>query len=283
MCVENLPTVVSVACCTNLLDDFSYAICQTPVQAKTTASPVMVTNNDLHIVEEQFETNTTNTTSPMRVTNTTSPMRVTDTTSPMRVTNTASPMRVTDTTSPMRVTDTTSPMRVTDTTSPMRVTDTTSPMRVTNTTSPMRVTDIDLPIVVEPIEEQSITDIHDDAENENQICFINYGAEFQGLVITDQEIECHYYDIHTSLLNALSANDSYAILIFEGYMMALVKQRDNFYLFDSHARDSCGMPDPNGTAVVMKFSNIHELEQYLYSLSMELHTNIFEVALCQCN
>ncbi len=32
--VENLPTVVNVACCTNLLDDFSYRemseICQTP-------------------------------------------------------------------------------------------------------------------------------------------------------------------------------------------------------------------------------------------------------------
>ncbi len=55
LCVENLPTVVNVACCTNLLNDFSYKICQTPVQAKTTASPVMVTNNDLHIVEEQFE------------------------------------------------------------------------------------------------------------------------------------------------------------------------------------------------------------------------------------
>ncbi len=36
--VENLPTVVNVACCTNLLNDFSYEICQTPVQAKTTAS-----------------------------------------------------------------------------------------------------------------------------------------------------------------------------------------------------------------------------------------------------
>ena len=394
--VENLPAAVSVACCTNLLNDFSYTTCQTPVQAKTTASPVMVTNNDLHIVEEQFEaqnniietqtystelttqsktttpmrvtdttspmrvtnttspmrvTNTTspmrvtnitspmrvtdttspmrvtNTTSPMRVTNTTSPMRVTNTTSPMRVTNTTSPMRVTDTTSPMRVTDTTSPMRVTnttspmrvtnttspmrvtdttspmrvtnttspmrvtnttspmrvtDTTSPMRVTNTTSPMRVTNTTSPMRVTNIDPPIVVEPIEEQSITDIHD-AENENQICLINYGTEYQGLVITDQEIECHYYDIHTTLLNTLFTNDSYAILILEDYMMALVKQRDNFYLFDSHARDSCGMPDPNGTAVVMKFSNIHELEQYLYSLSIELHTNIFEVVPVQLN
>ena len=53
--VENLPTVVNVAWCTNLLNDFSYEICQTPVQAKTTVSPVMMTNNDLHIVEEPFE------------------------------------------------------------------------------------------------------------------------------------------------------------------------------------------------------------------------------------
>ncbi len=44
----------NVACCTNLLNDFSYEICQMPVQAKTTASPVMVTKNDLHIVEERL-------------------------------------------------------------------------------------------------------------------------------------------------------------------------------------------------------------------------------------
>ena len=39
--VENLPTVVNVACCTNLLNDRfipRYVNCQTPVQAKTTAS-----------------------------------------------------------------------------------------------------------------------------------------------------------------------------------------------------------------------------------------------------
>ncbi len=36
--VENLPTVVIVACCKNLLNDFSYEICRTPVQAKRTAS-----------------------------------------------------------------------------------------------------------------------------------------------------------------------------------------------------------------------------------------------------
>ena len=37
------------------------------------------------------------------------------------------------------------------------------------------------------------------------------------------------------------------------------------------------MPDPNGTAVVMKFANILEIEQYLYSLSITLHANLFEI------
>jgi hypothetical protein len=73
------------------------------------------------------------------------------------------------------------------------------------------------------------------------------------------------------------SNYSYTILILEGYMRALMKQADFFYLFDSHARDSSGIPDPNGTAVVMKFVNILELEQYLYSVSMTLHANLFEI------
>ena len=151
---------------------------------------------------------------------------------------------------------------------------------------PIEAKNIDLPIVVEPIEAKSNTDLsieveHDfvvsnEANNENQIWFINYGKELQGLIITRQEVESHYYDIHTALLNVFS-NYSYTILILEGYMMALMKQADFFYLFDSHARDSNGMPDPNGTAVVMKFANILELEQYLYSLSMTLHANLFEI------
>jgi hypothetical protein len=161
---------------------------------------------------------------------------------------------------------------------------------------------IELPIVVEPFEAKSITHlpivaksntdlaielehnsvVPNEANNENQIWFINYGNELQGLVITNREIESHYYDIHTALLNVFS-NYSCTILILEGYMMALMKQTDFFYLFDSHARDSSGMPDPNGTAVVMKFVNILELEQYLYSLSMTLHANLFEIVPVQLN
>ncbi|CAB3978318.1 Hypothetical predicted protein [Paramuricea clavata] len=59
--------------------------------------------------------------------------------------------------------------------------------------------------------------------------------------------------------------------------MALIKQNDCFYLCDSHARDYMGMPCENGTAVVMKFDDISCLEQHLYSLSVELHSNLFEL------
>ncbi len=145
---------------------------------------------------------------------------------------------------------------------------------------PIEAQNIELPIGVEPIEaqniiEQPIIEVHE-AENENQIWFINYGKECQGLIIADREIESHYYDIHTALLNTF-LNSSYAILILEGYMMALIKQMDSFYLIDSHARNSNGTPDPNGTAVIMRFTNVFELERHLYSLSIELHTNIFEI------
>ena len=43
--------------------------------------------------------------------------------------------------------------------------------------------------------------------------------------------------------------------------MALIKSTDCIYVFDSHARNARGMPDSNGTAVVMKFVNICNLEQ----------------------
>jgi hypothetical protein len=122
----------------------------------------------------------------------------------------------------------------------------------------------------------------DQDQNENQIWAIHYGKELQGLIIADQEIESHYYDIHTALLNTF-LNDNHAILILEGYMVAIIKQTDFFYLFDSHARDMSGMPDPNGTAVMMRFTNILELEQYLYCLSSELHTNSYEIVPIQVN
>ena len=65
-------------------------------------------------------------------------------------------------------------------------------------------------------------------ENKNQIWYINYKQEFQGLVVTDSEIESHYYDIHTALVQTF-LNGSYSIIILEGYMVAVMKQNEFFY------------------------------------------------------
>ena len=46
--------------------------------------------------------------------------------------------------------------------------------------------------------------------------------------MTEQEIESHY-DIHTAFSNTFLKN-SCAILILEGYMMALIKQMNTFLL-----------------------------------------------------
>ena len=95
-------------------------------------------------------------------------------------------------------------------------------------------------------------------------------------MITNKEIPSYYYKIHTALTNTF-IKCKYAFLILEGYMMALIKQEEWFYLFDPHAHNCLGMPDPNGTAVVRQFANILDLEQYLYALSEALHSNLFEI------
>ena len=71
----------------------------------------------------------------------------------------------------------------------------------------------DLPIVVEPSEARNNDNLPVPIEpieekNENQILYIMYCDECQGLVIMEGEIESRYYDIHTALLNAFF-NDSF--------------------------------------------------------------------------
>ena len=124
-----------------------------------------------------------------------------------------------------------------------------------------------LPIVVEPLE----------ALNEKQRWFIKYGKDHQGLIRSDYELGTPYFTIHSALMNTFTP-DNYAILILGSYMTALIKDLDSsFYLFDAHARNGNGMPDPNGTAVVMKYSSLSEVEEHICSLSSELNTNLFEV------
>ena len=52
------------------------------------------------------------------------------------------------------------------------------------------------------------------------------------------------------LINAFS-DSSNAMLVLDGYVMAVIKKSDFLYLFDSHALNSLGIPDENRTAVVL--------------------------------
>ena len=46
--------------------------------------------------------------------------------------------------------------------------------------------------------------------------------------------------------------------------MTVIKKSDFMYLFDPHARNSLGIPDENGTAVVLKFSELDEFQRSVH-------------------
>jgi hypothetical protein len=83
---------------------------------------------------------------------------------------------------------------------------------------------------------------------------INYGKDRQGSIITNEhEVGAPYVNFGSALMNTLTQSKD-AILILDGYMMALMHDINSFfYLFDPHARNYFGMSDPYGTAVVFEF------------------------------
>ena len=64
----------------------------------------------------------------------------------------------------------------------------------------------DLPIVVEPIEAQN-------DRNENQIWFMNYGEDRQGLIISEHNVPAPYFTLTSALVNTF-AHHKYANLIY---------------------------------------------------------------------
>ena len=135
--------------------------------------------------------------------------------------------------------------------------------------SPNRVTNSDLPVTTQ------------NSQSNTFLWLVDYKEFYQGRTINvfdEHENHSLYYTLRSALMNVFS-NNNYAFIILEGYTMALLRSThtDCIYLFDSHSRNVFGMPDPKGTAVVMKFANVFMLEQHLFSLSHELNSQFFEV------
>ena len=237
-----------------------------PIEVDSIELPVMVSDPEQSIVTSttKLPIVVSRAEPPIMVGNTELPIVVSDTEPPIMVGNTESPIVVSDTEPPV-VADNTEPPILGNTEPPIVVGNTELPIVVSNTKPPIVASDTEPPTVVN--KPSGIA-----KNNEEVICVIDYKQELQGLVIINEEIPSHYHKMHIAIANTFVKYE-YAFMTLESYVIALIKHIDCFYLIDRHGRNVVGMPDLNGTAVVMKFANMLDVEQHLYALSDALHSN----------
>ena len=252
--VRDLPKVVIVSCYEN---EFNFDIC-----CQSEQNVDLPTGADIE--------------PPILVSDIQPPIVVCDSEPPIVVSDSEPPIVVSDSELPIVVSDSEPPIVVSDIQPPIVVSDIEPPIVVSDSELPVVVSDIEPPVVVSFVAQNVPADSTKSLLNEEVICVIDYKQELQGFVIINEEIPSHYYKMHIAIANTF-VKYKYAFMILESYMMALIKHMECFYLIDSHARNCLGMPDPNGTAIVMQFANILDLEQYLYALSEALHSNLFEI------
>ena len=70
-----------------------------------------------------------------------------------------------------------------------------------------------------------------------------------------------------------NTGDEFIFLLFMGgFTTALIKHHNHFYLFDSHCRDSRGLGMVDGTSVLIKFSDLFEVGNYIQVFYLECHS-----------
>ena len=73
------------------------------------------------------------------------------------------------------------------------------------------------------------------------------------------------YSIEDAALSACQTGTGF-LLITCSYTIAVTKTGEQFFLFDSHARDSSGLPHADGTAVLLKFDSAHDVAKHVRRL-----------------
>ena len=263
--VKDLPKLVIVS---RFENEFNFDICCQSVE-----------NPDLHIEAQSiFEP-------PIVVSNVEPPLGVSNVEPPLGVSNVEQPLGVSNVEPPLGVSNVEPPFVVSNVEPPLGVSYVEPPLGVSYVEPPLGVSNVEPPLGVSNVEPADLTNnllgVSNErsnfrTNNEEVTCVIDYKQELQGLVVTNEEIPSHYYKMHIAIAN-IFVKYKYAFMILESYMMALIKHMECFYLIDPHARNCLGMLDPNGTAVVMQFANMLNLEQYLYTLSEALHSKLFEI------
>ena len=103
----------------------------------------------------------------------------------------------------------------------------------------------------------------------------------RSVVISNYNIPIDYLELETEVANlrtgepfligivSINAYDETMLLFMGGFTTAIMKQYGYFYLFDSHSRDEQGLSIVGGTSVLLKFSDLTEVEKYIQVFYLE--------------
>ena len=117
----------------------------------------------------------------------------------------------------------------------------------------------------------------------------------RSVVMSDYNIPIDYLEFETEIANlrtgepflrriiSIIAYGETMLLFMKGFTTAIMKQHGYFYLFDPHSRDEQGLSIVGGTSVLLKFSDLTEVEKYIQvflSRIQKFGIVIFSVAIC---
>ena len=71
-------------------------------------------------------------------------------------------------------------------------------------------------------------------------------------------------------------NEFRALMMINGFTIAIFKSRNLFYLFDPHSRDIQGLPVADGKSCLLRFQNLLEVEKYIQYFYLECQEKSFE-------
>ena len=159
---------------------------------------------------------------------------------------------------------------------------------------PIAVINNDLPIVStnaiceSPIVAVKLTPIESTCEENNSKFHseshlsgssIMFGHIYQGSFFGDTQdfTDSPFCSLPTALENVFTDKTN-ALFILDGYMVSIMYDPVfGYYLFDSHAKNSLGMPDMSGKAVLLNLRNLLSLQHYLQLLATALNATFFEI------
>ena len=101
--------------------------------------------------------------------------------------------------------------------------------------------------------------------------------------------EIEYLNNHTRLVNCDGRfmgevldeavdTGSGLLIIINGYTFSVIWSKQDFYIFDSHSRSATGMKVPNGTAVLLKFRSLKEVEKYIDHLYLSFLQAVWQLS-----